>query len=321
MHSRRIRRRVVVAVLLPAVIVATAILLIRFPIILFKTILRPKIHPPTAAYVALGDSFTAAPKLAPQSVEFTPKGCGQSRTNYPHLVARELRVESFTDVSCSGAETGSVSRPQWAYGAVNAAQGDALSTRTRLVTVGMGGNDAQIYRLLFDCVGELGGPPSNCRDRYVTPDGDELDEHVRAVSSGMVAMLDEIRRRAPRSRVFVVGYPQILPSDGRSCPTEILLTGADMAYFDGGIRKLNALLKSASEVNGAEYVDTYTPSIGHHACSGRHVRWVESMAPVPPAVELHPNVRGQRGVARAVVKAVTRERRAGHQSAPRALSR
>ncbi len=55
-------------------------------------------------YVALGDSYTAGPLIPDQSL--SPLGCLRSDHNYPSLIAPTLGLSgSFTDVSCSGAET------------------------------------------------------------------------------------------------------------------------------------------------------------------------------------------------------------------------
>ena len=56
---------------------------------------------PYPTYVALGDSYTAAPGV-PQTEQET--GCLRSNGNYASLVANQLKAE-FVDVSCSGAST------------------------------------------------------------------------------------------------------------------------------------------------------------------------------------------------------------------------
>ena len=62
-------------------------------------------------YVALGDSYTAAPGV-PQTEQGT--GCLRSNGNYASLVAKRLKAE-FVDVSCSGASA------VWLVGAQQAA--------------------------------------------------------------------------------------------------------------------------------------------------------------------------------------------------------
>src|SRR3954452_13214611 len=54
-------------------------------------------------YVALGDSYTSGPLIPLQRLD--PLGCFRSTSNYPSLLAARLHIRSFTDVSCSGADT------------------------------------------------------------------------------------------------------------------------------------------------------------------------------------------------------------------------
>lgn len=307
--------RLKTVVLAGVAIVATVVLLFALfvvlaltqPQLLLDTVLRPKIHPPTARYVAIGDSYTSAPELERQIAITTPQGCGQSDSNYPHGVAKALGEQSFTDVSCSGALAGSVAEPHLAGINGAAPQGEALSAQTELVTVSLGGNDAEILPLLFECVGEE-GKPSDCRQQFIRDGSDKLMDSVRAIEPELDAMLDEVHQRAPNARVLVLGYPQIFPGDGSSCPGEMLVTGGDLRYFDRAERLMNDLIREAAVSHGDEYVDTYTPTKGRHSCSGKDVRWVESMVPVAPVVTLHTNERGQRGIEKAVLAAIERGR-------------
>ncbi|MFF0013029.1 hypothetical protein [Streptomyces sp. NPDC005374] len=59
--------------------------------------------PGKGPYVALGDSYTAGPKIPDQNGD--PAGCDRSDRNYPSLVAAGLDIKGadFKDVSCSGA--------------------------------------------------------------------------------------------------------------------------------------------------------------------------------------------------------------------------
>ena len=57
--------------------------------------------PPTGRYVALGDSYSAGPLIPTTDLA---GGCARSDHNYPSLVARPLKVKTFVDVTCSGAD-------------------------------------------------------------------------------------------------------------------------------------------------------------------------------------------------------------------------
>ena len=51
-------------------------------------------------------------------------------------------------------------------------------------------------------------------------------------------------------------------------------------------------------------MDTYTPSVGHDACTPEGVRWVEPVIPGTDAFPIHPNASGEAADARAVVPAM-----------------
>jgi hypothetical protein len=114
----------------------------------------------------------------------------------------------------------------------------------------------------------------------------------------------EVKRRAPKARVYVVGYPAILPTGGSSCADDLTLAPGDATYLHDKEQRLNAELRKRAQEAGAGYVDTYKPSVGRDACSGRDTRWIEPLLPSLPAAPMHPDERGARGIADAVLHTV-----------------
>ncbi|MFI7504993.1 SGNH/GDSL hydrolase family protein [Streptomyces sp. NPDC049687] len=271
---------------------------------------------PRGPYVALGDSYTAGPDIPDRAG--TPAGCDRSDRNYPALVARRLNLSpgDFRDVSCSGATLADLSGPQSTDRGTNPAQLSALDGRTRLVTLGMGGNDIGFASLVRTCVksdvltfalkslkGErtaAGDAP--CRDRYVSGGTDEIRRRIDTADERLAKALAEVGRRAPEARVYVVGYPAILPQRTTGCGGEMGLAAGDITYLHEKERQLNAMLRKRAGEAGVGYVDTYTPSVGRDACAGREVRWIEPLVPRAPAAPVHPNERGEQGMANAVLK-------------------
>jgi len=82
------------------------------------------------------------------------------------------------------------------------------------------------------------------------------------------------------------------------------LTTGDTAYLNGMEKELDAMLSSEASANGATYVDTYTPSIGHDACKSLSTRWVEPVLPESDAFSVHPNEKGMAEVAKLVEAAM-----------------
>ncbi|MEU3615728.1 SGNH/GDSL hydrolase family protein [Streptomyces sp. NPDC006872] len=283
---------------------------------------HPESDPPSGPYVALGDSYTAGPEIPGQNG--SPAGCERSDRNYPALVARRLGLPAadFRDVSCSGATVADLTAAQSTDRGTNPAQLSALSDRTRLVTLGMGGNDIGFASLVKTCVksgvlnfalsglkglkdlkdldADSGDAP--CKDRYVSDGADEVEQRIETADERLAQALAEVRRRAPEARVYVVGYPAILPSHTTGCGDAMGLAAGDVAYLHDKEQQLNGMLRERAEKAGADYVDTYTPSVGRDACADRQVRWIEPLVPLAPAASVHPNERGEQGMADAVLK-------------------
>ncbi|WP_053649794.1 SGNH/GDSL hydrolase family protein [Streptomyces sp. XY431] len=274
---------------------------------------------PTGPYVALGDSYTAGLKISPQQVA-EPKGCSRSAVNYPSLVAQALGLagERFHDVSCSGARTGDLTGAQSTDGGVNPPQLDALTPATRLVTLGIGGNDAGFMEVVGQCAKEnlvdalkglvgSGRAAAPCRDSYAAADGgDQVQRKVDSAGERLGETLKEVKRRSPQARVYVVGYPALLPADPASCVPVLgsTVAGGDLGFLVEKEQQLNAMLKRRAEAAGAVFVDLTGPSAGHDMCAGETARWVEPPFPTQGLAAIHPNAKGQEGAAAAVLKAL-----------------
>ena len=62
------------------------------------------------------------------------------------------------------------------------------------------------------------------------------------------------------------------------------------------------MLAEQAAANGAEFVDTYFDSIGHHVCSLPGAKWFEGLVPTTVAYPLHPNALGMQSMARSVAR-------------------
>ena len=253
-------------------------------------------------YVALGDSFTAGPLIPGRAPG--PPGCLRSSRNYPRLVAKALGAD-LRDESCSGATTAALVAPQRLGRGANRPQLDALDAGTGIVTLGISGNDIGFGAILGACAAAvpLGRP---CQDRFVGPRGDEIARRIAEAGARVAAILAEVARRAPSARVFLVGYPAILPEHDLGCFPLLPIAFADVSYLRDKQKELNAMLESRAAAVGVGYVDIYRPSVGHDACSLPGIRWVEPVVPLAPAAPVHPNAKGMRGMAAEVVRAIRR---------------
>jgi lysophospholipase L1-like esterase len=269
---------------------------------------------PGGPYAALGDSYTAGLQLRPAAGG--PKGCGRSAVDYPSLVAQGLGLtgDQFTDVSCSSATTVDLTGAQQVTGGPNPPQLDALGERTRLVTVGIGGNDAGFTQVVTQCAEQgllhlvataKGGTP--CKAHFTGADGSDLLSGVLATVGDRVAqVLHQVAQRSPRAKVFLVGYPELLPADGAGCDDTLggAVSKGDLAFLAHQEQRLNTVLRDQAAAAGAVFVDTYTPSQGHDMCAGRSARWVEPPLPADGLAPLHPNAAGQQAMAAAVLGSI-----------------
>lgn len=262
----------------------------------------PPPPPPGSVYVALGDSYTAGPLIPTQLAD--PAGCLRSDHDYPHLAFPALGQAVLRDVSCSGATTADMTGSQNVSPAPNPPQLDALGAKTRIVSLGIGGNDIGFTEIIVNCItGKPSGTP--CQDHYVVNGTDELATRVAGTAPKVSAVLAGIKVRAPHAKILVVGYPAILPDTGPGCFPQMPIAPNDVPYLRATQKRLNAMLSAQATAAGATYVDTYAPSIGHDACKAPNVRWVEPLQPVNPAAPVHPNLAGMLAISLFVILAVT----------------
>jgi hypothetical protein len=255
------------------------------------------------SYVALGDSYTAAPGV-PQTEQQT--GCFRSSSNYPALVARRLGSR-VVDVSCPGATTLDLSGGQSSGGRPQPPQFSALTTDTSLVTLGMGGNDLGLFTTLIRTCGQLSqadAAGSPCRDvmESAGTGRDLLVAKVARIGARVSASVQAIHAASPNARVVLVGYPQPVPATG-TCPILPLATG-DYPYVRSIVADLNDALRKAADGGEATYIDVQKASAGHDICAGPDA-WVNgSTTDLTRAIAFHPFAEEQKAVADLVVAAL-----------------
>lgn len=257
---------------------------------------------PTGRYVSLGDSYVSGPLIADQ----VNLGCLRSDKNYPSLTAASIGSTSFVDASCSGATTVNMTQSQSTLGVtVNAPQLNSVTSSTQLVTLTIGGNDIDFVSIITTCAEEsltnpFGDP---CTSHYTSGGTDQLAALINATEPKVATVLKEIHTLAPQARVLVVGYPDILPQNSGCWPLEPIAYG-DVSYLRQTEQRLNSMLATAAAANSAQYVDTYTPTIGHDICQAAGTKWIEGLIPLSSAAPFHPNALGEAAMARAVEAAL-----------------
>jgi lysophospholipase L1-like esterase len=250
-------------------------------------------------YVALGDSYSAGPLDGP--ITGNPL-CIQSSASYPYDTASHLGA-SLTDVSCSGADSANLTTTSQYSGVPPQVQ--ALSSSTQLVTLTDGGNDNDLFvSALVECgvidifdVFNIGSP---CKDVY----GNSFANDIASDASTLEATFATIKKDAPNAQVYVLGYPDILPSSGGCYPT-MPLTNGDTSYLNGVELDLNSTIQQEAASAGVHFVSTYTQFEGHGSCATGSNQWINAVIATNGGISVHPNAAGEQQMANILDSAIS----------------
>lgn len=248
----------------------------------------PPSHP-LKKYVALGDGFSSAPYLG---ADTSPSGCLRSADDYPGQVARALKVETLTNVTCVGATTADLTKQSTAPDSRTklAAQLDAVKPDTDLVTLGIGIEDDNLLHDIFRLCEK-----APCGSDVPPP---KVLTKITAYGVALTSAVRTIQDIAPRAEIVVVGYPQLMPPNG-TCSALPQMTEVQLGYSWYTLQTLNKEMRSAAQQTGASFVDVAALSTDHTACSD--VPWVHGSTSTPgKALAYHPLAVEQTAVAEAV---------------------
>lgn len=248
--------------------------------------------PAPVQYVNMGDSYSAGSGIVPPAPGAAPQ-CTQSALNWGHDLAA-ARGYHLTDVSCGGAQTKDYRTAQFPG---VAAQLDALSPATGLVTMTIGGNDNNVFiNSLTRCAAAAAttaGQGNPCQRTYGTSFADAI---THSTYPHLVATLAAVRAKAPRARVVISGYLQILPAS-RGCYPIMPVAAGDVPYLNGVQATLNDAVGRAAARTGVSFLDVSRVSAGHDACQPIGTRWVEPAVGSTNYIPVHPNALGEHAMA------------------------
>jgi hypothetical protein len=252
----------------------------------------------TSPYVALGDSYSSAAGVAPL-VPGSPVGCSRSLLNYAHDIARVTRPASFTDVTCSGADTQDFYTPQDVTPPDPRVgpQLAAVTRNTRLVTMTIGGNDEGVFsNSFFGCVALTPTDPTG--NPCQRANGNKYTELIRQQTyPNLVRALTAVHKKAPDATVVIIGYPEILPPRWIPGCAAMGIAVGDVPWLHHQQDVLNAVVEKAALTTGTRFVDMAPSSTGHDACQPATTRWIEPAANPVNAFPVHPNYKGEAAMA------------------------
>ncbi|SDI20090.1 GDSL-like Lipase/Acylhydrolase family protein [Actinokineospora alba] len=228
-------------------------------------------------YVALGDSYAAGVGSGGAQ-----SGCGRSEFAHPNLWKDAHSPAAFAFPACSGATTRHVLDRQL----------KSLSGATELVTLTVGGMDADFTKVMTTCT--LGSDHA-CEKSVARAEG-----LIRSELPGRFAQVFQaISAAAPKARVVVLGYPRLF--EPRGCPGG--LSPAKRAAVNNGADSLAEVTAAAAAATGGAvtFVDVREVFAGHGICGDDP--WVHPVT-TPLTDSYHPNRAGQLGYLRALESVV-----------------
>ncbi|KFZ05155.1 hypothetical protein V501_08601 [Pseudogymnoascus sp. VKM F-4519 (FW-2642)] len=157
-------------------------------------------------YVALGSSVAAGPGIPPITNRFAQR----SANNYPNILAKKLGAE-LTELSVSGATLKNIlSVPQTYFYLISfEPQIKGIPADADIVTISAGGNDiGYITGIMRDTWS------TTVSGRLLTgllPTAEDLSN--QDVADRFTAIIDEIRKIAPKALIVLVEYPTVFGSD------------------------------------------------------------------------------------------------------------
>lgn len=251
--------------------------------------------PAGSRYVAMGSSFAAGPGL-PSRAPGSPRRAGRSTGNYAHLVARALRLD-LHDLTFSGATTSDLLHRS---AAGRAAQLDAVTPDTRLVTITAGGNDIGFLpRLTLSSLPWLLRVLPRVKARVAElGDAHATDERFDQLERSLAEIAGRLSDRAPACRVLLTDYLTILPPDG---PVPGAPPPPDVAAWGRAVAvRLAATAQAAASAAGWDYVAASAASADHHAWSA--APWTRRFhLSLRGGAPYHPNAAGMAAVAELVL--------------------
>jgi lysophospholipase L1-like esterase len=238
---------------------------------------------PGDVYVSLGSSLASGYGIAVQSTS-----CGRSDKSYGPLVAAKYGLQ-LVDVSCGAAAIPHVL--DQAQG-TNPPQIDALTADTKLITVGLGGNDIGYNGTALGC-----GDPATVCTAPATLAADEA-----ALPGKLDAMLAAIKAKAPSATVVVVTYPREFPKT--NCPA-LSLTDEELAMLQQMGASVEKALVGAAKKAKVLLADPYAQRGDHTACAPESQRWTNGKDVTEGAgFAYHPTALGHQKMAALIAKAL-----------------
>jgi hypothetical protein len=249
-------------------------------------------------YLGLGDSYTSGEGSFDylSGTDTADNACHLSIHSYPLLLTRDLfSAAGGHSVACSGAvinDLGITSNdyhgqvanvPSWQQ--LEQDQPELLSSimtnflpgfvaqqrfvrqyQPGITTVGVGGNDVGFGDMVIQCVEQhisLHLSDNTCFNTY--EDRLEIERLIDRTVSHWAALYKELSAAAPATRLYAIGYPQIVYDQG-NCALNVHLSKSELEFTEEVVDYLNGGIEQAATKAGIPYVDISQALAGHRLC-------------------------------------------------------
>ncbi|KAL2060335.1 hypothetical protein VTL71DRAFT_9730 [Oculimacula yallundae] len=243
--------------------------------------------------ISLGSSFAAGPGIPPLS---SPSAARSSK-NYACLLSSHFSFQ-HTDLTVSGAILPNItSEPQVLNGTTFPPQISGVTEDADIITITGGGNDLQyVGGLIMD---ELQSTWVGKLFSLFNPRGQpEPPVSVDELAGRFVSVLDAVHAKAPKAKIYLVGYLTLLSPSTKSGVHVSLSEELIKKYQQIAVNLRQAYLKAAeARSEWCQLVDVAEMSKDHGILTDEP--WVEglSIGSFWNGNPMHPNERGMRAVA------------------------
>jgi len=251
--------------------------------------------------LSLGDSFSSGEGETDDMYYAPGTNTGFDRCHvglraYPTLVARSMGISDADakNLACSGAQLKDMvgsDDDYWGQGnrlgsgglELSLSQKTAASEKAiddfqpgrslqanfidrynpEILTIGIGGNDAGLMGKLRTCA-----MPDTCEWAEGVGIKQTAGE-IKRLEETLGSFFASIKNKVESSRVFIVGYPDIIEPDGVCDPvTTVLINHTERIFIQNSIQYLNQVIRAATNKVGFTYVDSEHSFEGTKLCSG-----------------------------------------------------
>ena len=166
---------------------------------------------------------------------------------------------------------------------------DAVTSRTRLVTMTIGGNDVNYVGTAIEC----GQPNSTC---VSTSNPALMETAFEALPHSLTELIEAVRARAPSAIIVLVTYVRLVPPT--ACPALHYSPAATQLVASIGAR-LEQVFVTVAKTDHVRIADPYVLGATHGPCAAGANRWVAGLV-ATDGFEYHPTIAGHQEMAQLV---------------------